>query len=160
MGLLSGRTSVTVASNSRWEPRNKEHQRTPSSSEKKLVLLDETGLQQMATKLFQFLSQPPKTPHKNQEKILLLCPDAAAAHPQLPLVSPEPRAHLQGCLAFIHQPLHQVVLGLGQQLLDLPAALRERHGPVPQVVQDCPKVLPTAVDQDPAWGHSKDTVRI
>lgn len=60
-------------------------------------------------------------------------------------------AYLQGCLALVHQALDQVILGLRQQLLNLPPALRERDGPIAQVVQDRPEMLAAAVDQNPAW---------
>lgn len=59
-------------------------------------------------------------------------------------------AYLQGCLALFHQALDQVVLGFCQQLLDLPAALGQGDCPVTQVVEYRTKVLPTAVNQDPA----------
>lgn len=61
-----------------------------------------------------------------------------------------PTTYLQGCLALVHQPLHQVVLGFSQELFYLSAALGERHSAVTQIVQDCPKMLPAAVNQDPA----------
>lgn len=71
---------------------------------------------------------------------------------------PSPRermgdAYLEGCLALFHQALHQVVLGLCQHLLDLPTALGQGDGAITQVVEYGPKVLPAAVDEDPACGR-------
>lgn len=85
-----------------------------------------------------------------------LCPPQAASSPP-PFTAARATqllvsftTYLQGCLALVHQPLHQVVLGFSQELFYLSAALRERHSAVAQIVQDCPKMLPAAVNQDPA----------
>lgn len=59
--------------------------------------------------------------------------------------------YLQGCLALFHQTLDQVVLGFCQQLLNFPAALRQGDCSVTQVVEYRTKVLPTAINEDPAW---------
>lgn len=56
--------------------------------------------------------------------------------------------YLQGCLALFHQALDQVVLGFCQQLLDLPAALRQGDRPITKVVEYGTKVLPTPVNED------------
>lgn len=59
--------------------------------------------------------------------------------------------HLQRGGALVRQALDQVVLCFRQQLLRLPASLWQRDGSIPKVVQDGPKVFPTAVNQDPAY---------
>lgn len=60
-------------------------------------------------------------------------------------------AHLQGQLAVLNQSLHQVVAGFAQQLPQLSGALRQRHRPVPQVVENCTKMAAAPVNQHPTW---------
>jgi len=57
---------------------------------------------------------------------------------------------LQTVLAQLHQVLQEVELGLSQQLQDRLVAFGQSSRALPQVAQDAAKVLPTAVNQDPA----------
>lgn len=60
-------------------------------------------------------------------------------------------ADLQAALTEFHQALDEVILGFSQQLQDTLTALGQGNCALPQVAQDAAKVLPTAVNQDPAW---------
>lgn len=59
-------------------------------------------------------------------------------------------ADLQGALAELHQPLDEVVLGFSHELTDPLPGLGQGHAGISQKAQDASKVLPTAVNQDPA----------
>lgn len=65
-----------------------------------------------------------------------------------------PKGHasdLQGVLTELYQALDEVILGFSQKLLDSLAPFGQGEVAVPKVAQDASEVLPTAVDQDPAW---------
>lgn len=57
--------------------------------------------------------------------------------------------YLQGSCTFISEALDKVVLGLSEKLLCFPSTVRQRHCSVSQVVKDCSKVFPTAINQNP-----------
>lgn len=59
--------------------------------------------------------------------------------------------HLQCQLAVLNQSLYQVVACFAQKLPQFSGTLRQWHGPVPQVVEDCTKVAAAPVNQHPTW---------
>jgi len=66
---------------------------------------------------------------------------------------PKWRRYLQGSGAFISEALDEIILGLSEQLLGFPPAVWEWHCSVSKVVEDCPKMFATAIDQDPTLGY-------
>lgn len=62
---------------------------------------------------------------------------------------------LQVVLTEFYEALDEVILGFSQKLLDSLAPFGQGEVAVPKVAQDASEVLPTAVDQDPAWTFTR-----
>lgn len=62
---------------------------------------------------------------------------------------------LQVGLTEFDEALDEVVLGFGQKLLDSLAPFGQGEVAIPKVAQNASKVLPAAVDQDPAWTFTR-----
>lgn len=80
---------------------------------------------------------------------------ASAYIPPRPINKVSACSYLQGSLAEVDQPLDEVIFGFRHQLLDLLPVFGQCYGVVAEVVENSPKVLPAAINENPAWGTDK-----